>query len=293
MKKILKMSEILKMTIGSGVPVLITGDKGSGKTFIAKEIAKAEQGNESEDVILIDCQRLSKREQSIQDFLDESQLDLKTMKSIVFKEVTLLNLSNQEQLLKILRETSEQGPRVLASSSISLEEQVQKGVFKQDLYYRLYVLHVELPCLDKRKEDLESIVRNILMDLGKENDYESSLEKVNLAYRKGKLSWEDNISGLKDFLKNKFGLRNHVDEQDSSFHHSSVGEKPVESKIEQGWLKHVPKGLTLKELETFYILEVLKGFENNRTHTAKALGISLRTLRNKINLYRSEGYKVS
>ena len=146
------MSEILKMTIGSGVPVLITGDKGSGKTFIAKEIAKAEQGNESEDVILIDCQRLSKEEQSIQDFLDESQLDLKTMKSIVFKEVTLLNLSNQEELLKILRETSEQGPRVLASSSISLEEQVQKGFLNKISIIGFMSCMLNFPVLIREKK---------------------------------------------------------------------------------------------------------------------------------------------
>jgi DNA-binding NtrC family response regulator len=70
----------------------------------------------------------------------------------------------------------------------------------------------------------------------------------------------------------------------------TIDQKPAKS--DDGWIKHLPIGEKLRVVETQFILETLKSHNGNRTHSAKTLGISLRTLRNKINEFVVEGHEV-
>ena len=75
----------------------------------------------------------------------------------------------------------------------------------------------------------------------------------------------------------------------------SADDFPLEPKAkpkEQDWIAHLPIGRKMREVETHFILETLKQQQGNRTHSAKTLGISLRTLRNKINEFMVEGYDI-
>lgn len=294
-EKYRRISDIIKMTIGSGVPLLITGKKGVGKTYLAKKVSAVESSLSQGKEAIIKCSQLPSHNKGLSHYFEQEKIDLQDLCSLVLFEVSELSLANQEELLGLLRMCNEkEGPRVIVTSSKSLTEQVQKGLFNQDLYYRLYVLHVEVPELCERKEDLPQLVQEILANTPCRENFEQVYQELLKQYSQGKVSWDLNILGLKDYLESKYNPELKKEEcfveKKAQSQETDVNREFVQS--HHSWVKGIPEGMTLKDLETHYILEVLKEHQNNRTHTAKALGISLRTLRNKINQYRTEGYKV-
>lgn len=292
-----RIEETVKYTIGSQIPILITGESGVGKTHLAKKIHKAEASLQKGSLLLVDCKDFQNRGGAFfKQLFSEKNSSLEEIRTIVLKEVACLDLTSQSYVLKFLQnftaESSIEAPRLVTTSSQDIYELVEKGLFQQDLYYRLYVLQLKVPKLAERKEDLETILKELLFEMGKEEEFDFIYKKTLRAMENKNSSFlEENIKSLKNFLEDLIFSGPAQQKEQESRRKNAQG--LLEESTVHHWLQSIPKDLTMKDIETHIILEVLKNNRGNRTHTARSLGISLRTLRNKINEYLQKGYPVT
>jgi two-component system response regulator FlrC len=248
--------------------------------------------------------------------------------TILLDEVSEMDLALQAKLLRVLqeREVDRVGGkdpvqidvRVLATTNRNLEETVKEGRFRADLYYRLNVIPVTLPPLRERRDDIRLLTEHFMRQyLGERapslpNDVLSALMNH---------PWLGNIRELQNAVQRAAILSNGHTPREGDFllsmnpqaqlealrdNQASVraGRSPLEERIEKlpvnaqnrgliddplGGQLTIRSGMTVQEVERALIFETLRSTDNNRTEAAKKLGISIRTLRNKLNEYRGEG----
>jgi DNA-binding NtrC family response regulator len=196
--------------------------------------------------------------------------------------------------------------RIIATTNKNLKELVQTGVFREDLYYRLNVIPLTIPPLRSRKADISLLASHFCEKYGIEvrgQKMELRLETLNLLE---KYDWPGNVRELENVIQraaslaansciypkdlflpdlmdsipvegtNENGLIKGKIESQSSSHHQQIMEEKLQIK----------SGYSVSEMEKKLIMLTLEQTEGNRTHAAQLLGISLRTLRNKLREYR-------
>ncbi len=169
--------------------------------------------------------------------------------------------------------------RVIATTNRSIKAYVGEGKFREDLFYRLNVFPITVPPLRERKEDIPVLIEYLLkkhangMDIGIERDV--------VEYLQGR-PWRGNVRELENLIARACILCSgaiiklaHVREMDAP--------QEEEASCASG---------SVKEMETKLILDALKSVKGNRTKAASILGITARTLRNKISEYRMLGIEV-
>jgi two-component system response regulator AtoC len=217
--------------------------------------------------------------------------------TLLLDEITEIEAGLQAKLLRVLQEKEIEriggnGPvkvntRIIATTNRDIKSIVNSGNFRQDLYYRLYVIHLEVPPLRERVKDVELMSKYFL----KKFCFDFSKPEVQFSDEAmGKLkaySWPGNVRELQNVIQRSLLMckANIITAQDLA-----LSRDKVKSNME--WIKGLPVGRKLHEVEIHFILETLKKHNGNRTHAAKTLGISLRTLRNKINEFTVLGYEV-
>ncbi|RLB05878.1 MAG: hypothetical protein DRG50_06520 [Deltaproteobacteria bacterium] len=176
--------------------------------------------------------------------------------------------------------------RVIASTNKDLAQLVEKGEFRKDLYYRIKVMVIDLPPLRDRREDIPILTDYFLKKLGKELGKEirevtpAALDLL-LAY-----PWPGNVRELRNVIERatilaKGGLIAPEDlplelRKEKIGRNSALGEE---------WMENIDGLLPLAEVERNYILKVLRERKGNKSETARILGISRSTLREKLNRY--------
>ena len=210
-------------------------------------------------------------------------------------EIGKMEVEIQSRFLRFLQEmeivrlgstkTKHLDVRIIAATNLNLEDMVKKGKFIPDLYYRLNVVPIFIPPLRERMEDLEALVKNTIRKLNQE--YGRAVESVSnevLEVLKS-LSWPGNVRELENFIARSM-INMEISEKIIKISHLPPFELPrkYSSKI------RVPSGTTLKSalknFERHLIETTLKSYGGNRTKTAEALGINLRTLFYKLKLYK-------
>jgi DNA-binding NtrC family response regulator len=235
-----------------------------------------------------------------------------------------MELALQAKLLRVLqeREVDRVGGkdpvsidvRVVATTNRNLEDYVREGKFRADLFYRLNVIPLTLPPLRERKVDIKVLTEYFMRQFMGENAPKLSEGVVDALLR---YSWPGNIRELQNAVQRAAILSRGSAPRESDFLLSmdsgSVSETPrrlevsdevsrstptrlhdsveriVESAAPNGDGLIIRSGTTVQDMERALILETLRVKNNNRTEAAKLLGISIRTLRNKLNDYRQEG----
>jgi DNA-binding NtrC family response regulator len=245
--------------------------------------------------------------------------------TILLDEISEMELALQAKLLRVLqeREVDRVGgrepiaidTRVLATTNRNLEEMVAQGGFRADLYYRLNVIPLTLPALRERKSDIELLVRHYMKQFLGEGVAELPREVLAalVAY-----PWPGNIRELQNAVERAAILSRGATPRESDFllnhakqvmpqisnlredirvsHESAEEVDDLEDDALESLNMSVPSdapmmirsGTTVQEMEKALILETLRSTGNNRTQAAKLLGISIRTLRNKLSEYRGE-----
>ncbi len=303
-EKMKRIHDIIWQISGTNVPILITGETGAGKQTIARAIHEASHGTEK-PYIIVNCGSLATSvldrelfgfENSVQEY-QAGKFEIAANGTLVLNNITEMDLSLQGKLLKVLQDNvinpaNNKAPipihtRIIATTHRDILKAVAQGKFRQDLYYRLYVLHIEVPPLRERPKDIALLAKKFVDNYAK-NFNRPLLQLSENAYLKLKShSWPENIKELEEIVQKSILLSNSDIIGPESI--PIDGETPV---CNLEWVSTLPIGQTLHLVETHFILKTLAFHNGNRTHAAKTLGISLRTLRNKINEFIASGHEV-
>lgn len=297
-----KSSELgkVRMMIDKAAPtkanVLITGESGVGKELVANAIHK-KSSRADKPFIIVHCAALS-------DSLLESELfgfekgaftgaekqhkgrfELADKGTIFLDEIGEINLSTQIKLLRVLQEkkfervggeqTISVDVRVVAATNKNLEDEVKAGRFREDLFYRLNVVRIQMPSLRERKDDIPLLMHSFLRKFNIENEknirgFDNKAKAAMIKY-----NWPGNIRELKNCVESSVVMCNGEEVKFDDLP-SSVKATDEEKVIS------IPIGITMEEAEKIIIQENLAANNNNKSKTADILGIGRKTLHRKI-----------
>ncbi len=173
--------------------------------------------------------------------------------------------------------------RLISTSNRNMQEAMKNKEFREDLFYRLNVIPIHLPPLRTHPEDIIPLANFFLTKLCKKNQ---TTQKHLSPTAKKKLClypWPGNARELANVLEHAIVMNQETLIEAEHIYLTEIFHKT--SLFQENEILH--KGLTIKELEKSYIEKTLKDYQFNRTKTALALGISIRSLRNKLTLYKS------
>jgi two-component system response regulator FlrC len=286
----------------SQATVLIQGESGTGKELLARFIHNRSP-RAHRPFIAVNCAALP-------DGLLESELfghergaftgalirkigkfEMAHTGTLLLDEISEMNLSLQAKLLRVLqeREVDRIGGRdpvsvnirVVATTNRALYREVEQGRFREDLYYRLNVFPVTIPPLRERVIDIPLLARHFVSQAAMRNSLpQPALSEGALAHLQ-RLAWKGNVRELENVMERAVLLAGHGPILSEHCPPEPHGETPVQSVRPPQ-----PAGGSLWEMERELIFKTLARVKDNRTHAAKELGISIRTLRNKLREYR-------
>ncbi len=276
-----KVTRLIAKVAHSDLPILITGETGSGKSAVATAIGKARQPGNPE-LIKIDCAGL--KEHQLVSRLQESESG-----AVVFiNNIAELELSLQPLLLRELHLGKHY---FICSSDQDLERLCRINRFRKDLYYHINVVSIAVPPLRQRGEDLLTISETILN--GSDNSPELSREgrQALLDYQ-----WPGNVLQLKNVLQQAIVLTSPgqpIDTEQLGLNEGPLqvsGELTPSASAPQRSSDDAPAGLSLEDYFTRFVLENQENM--SETDLAKKLGISRKSLwerRNKLGISRKRG----
>ncbi len=275
--------------------VLLEGESGTGKELVARAVHK-NSSRANKPMIPIHCAALSESLMESELFGHEkgaftgaSQqrlglFELADGGTVFLDEVGEIPLSTQVKLLRVLEsreflrvggtEPVKVDVRVVAATNRVLQEEVEEGRFREDLYYRLNVVHVTIPPLRARAADIPLLVRTFLDQFAEEHG-KPRLQLTKPALQKMmQYHWPGNVRQLRNVVENLvlFSTSDTID----------VDELPDTLMGGQSDDFTVPVGVPLDQVERMVIEKTLVAFNGNRTRAAEQLGISRRTLLRKI-----------
>lgn len=299
-----KMLDILtfcKKISFSNAPVLIQGESGTGKELIARYI-HSQGPRRKEPFVAVNCAALPESLFESELFGHEKgaftgalgrkvgKFELANRGTLLLDEISEMSIYLQAKLLRVLQENEidrigGKNPipvdvRVIATTNQDLGHCIEKGTFREDLFFRLNVIEIKLPPLRERPLDIEPLVHFFLKKYSEMYKRSFTVSEEALDWLK-RQSWKGNVRELKNAIERAILISSRstleiIDfiQKDSSKHiHSSAVAKE----------ESFP--LCLKEMEKRLIMKALEQTGGNRTHAAKVLGISIRTLRNKLHEY--------
>lgn len=304
-----KIKELISQIADTNVPVLISGESGVGKEIIARYIHTTSLSKNG-PFIAVNCAALPSNLLESELFGHEKgsftgahsrhigKFEQAQSGTILLDEITEMDLVLQSKLLRVLQEkeidrVGGNAPipiktRIVATTNRDIAKHVQQGLFRQDLYYRLHVIHIQIPPLRERVGEILPLAKHFTNyyagHFGREHtDISPQSENILKSY-----PWPGNVRELQNTMQRAILLckNNVINLDDLNISLPEISEQY------DTWTKHLPIGHPLRDVETQFILATLKYHHGNRTHAAKTLGISLRTLRNKINEFHSEGLEV-
>ena len=303
-RKLEDMLSRARAVASSTATILIQGESGTGKELLAAYVHH-HSGHTQAPYVAVNCAALP-------DTLAESELfghekgsftgavgrkigkfESAKQGTVVLDEISEMSLPLQAKLLRVLQEKEIDRvggtfpipieARVIAISNVNLKTAVTEGKFREDLYYRINVIPLTLPPLRERIEDIELLAWHFL-------------KKYCLANRK-------TVTGIDDIAMKmliNYSWKGNIRELENTMERAvliSAGGIILPEHLLLDLSEHEPKssaifsvkaGYTVREMEKKLIFQTLKDVNDNRTHAAELLGISIRTLRNKLREYKQE-----
>ncbi len=301
----MRIFEIIQTVAESNATILIHGPSGTGKEVIAKAI-HFNSKRRKKAFIKVNCAALPEGLVESELFGHEKgaftgaikntrgRFELADGGTLMLDEITEMSLHLQAKLLRVLQEKSfekvgnpetvEVDIRVIATTNRDLKEAVKNGEFREDLFYRLNVVPIQLPPLKNRKDDIPLLVKHFIEKSAKENEKNIpgiSAEAMNMLINH---DWPGNVRELENTIERAVVIcRKGMIKPQHFLTFYDSGMEMSASDNGNGDVKN------LAEIEKRTILDVLLEKKGNRTHAAGELGISVRTLRNKIKEYKEKG----
>lgn len=294
-----KVFEMIKKVASSKASVLITGESGVGKEVVADAIHKL-SNRKDHQAIKVHCAALSETLLESElfghekgaftgaDSLVKGRFELAHESTIFLDEIGEINPSVQIKILRVLQEkafervggqeTINVDVRIVAATNRNLEDEVKKGTFREDLYYRLNVIHIHVPPLRERKDDIPLLVASFLEEFTEENG--KTIKGIEPQAKSAiyNYSWPGNIRELRNCIESAVVMCS-GDEIKLEDLPPSVSKTAAEASI------NIPANSTLEEAEKIVILQTLAMNKNNKSKTAELLGIGRKTLHRKLEEY--------
>ena len=280
---------------------LIQGETGTGKELIARVIHKNCMNSDA-PFITVDCSAMVETLLESELFGHEKgaftgaiartigKFELAQRGTLLLDEISEMNSVLQAKILRVVQdiEVDRSGGsrpipidiRVIATTNRDLEAWVEKGQFREDLYYRLQVIKIALPPLRERPGDIELLTNHFLKKFAGENKRPfRPLSGEAMAWLKSQ-EWRGNVRELKNVLERAVLLSSQ-----STLDLADFSAAPGSGREAEGEGTDF-SSLCLRDMEERLISRALEKTQGNRTHAARMLGISIRTLRNKLNEYK-------
>ncbi|GJE77935.1 MULTISPECIES: sigma-54-dependent transcriptional regulator FlbD [Methylorubrum] len=319
MERVVKLAEQVARSEAS---VLITGESGTGKEVLARHVhAKSNRG--SRPFVSVNCAAIPEALLESELFGHEKgaftgavarrigRFEEANGGTLLLDEISEMDVRLQSKLLRALQErvidrVGGAAPvkvdiRVLATSNRNLAEEVKKGTFREDLFYRLNVVHLRLPPLRERPADILELAAHFARKYAEINGVPvRALDRAaqGLVARN---PWRGNVRELENTIHRAVLLAQGPEigpDAILSPEGESLGQPAPTGPVERAasLAEAATRGLvgrTVADVERDLILDTLDHCLGNRTHAARILGISIRTLRNKLNEYVDAGVTVA
>jgi len=295
--EIVKVRQMIEKAAPSKASVLITGESGVGKELVARAIHNKSE-RKDKPFVIVHCAALSESliESELFGFekgaftgaesMHKGRFELADGGTIFLDEIGEINQATQVKLLRVLQErkfervggekTIEVDVRVVAATNKNLEQEVRLGNFREDLYYRLNVIRIEMPSLRERKDDIPLLMHSFLRRFNIENEknitgFDNRSKSAMIKY-----NWPGNIRELKNCVESAVvmctGPQIKIEDLPNS----------VRAKSEEHTIQ-IPVGITMDEAEKIIIQENLAANNGNKSKTADMLGIGRKTLHRKLD----------
>ncbi|MDR4509041.1 MAG: sigma-54 dependent transcriptional regulator [Candidatus Brocadiaceae bacterium] len=306
-----KMSNIyeqVKKIAQSKASVLIQGESGTGKELVARAI-HCHSPRSEKPFIRVNCAALAESLLESELFGHErgaytgavskrtGRFELASEGTLLLDEISEISSNVQAKLLRVLEEeefervggekTVKIDVRIVATTNRNLMDEIEKGAFREDLFYRLNVVPIHLPPLRERREDIPLLVNSYLDRYSHENNslvksIDSSAMNFLCQY-----NWPGNVRELKNIVQRAVVMG--YSEVLSIDQFVCLLDKKVSGNASQGGkLQGIKGGQAIEEVEKELIYSTLEKTSGNKTKAAELLKITTRTLRNKLQRYDGE-----
>ncbi|MDD4973432.1 MAG: sigma 54-interacting transcriptional regulator [Bacteriovorax sp.] len=278
------------------ISAFIMGEAATGKEMIARRI-HCRSHRRDRAFVAIDCSTMNEKQLDIEIFGDETHmgmLEVANFGTLFINSTESMPANIQNKLMQYM--TSKMGikagsqsffksdVRIVSASTKDLMDLVKASAFREDLYFALSTVVLKAPALRERKEDIE-ILANFFLNQNKAKDAQKSFSPGAIKSL-SEYSWSGNVRELQNVVERAFILSEgmiieklHLDQNIQNAEVLLVVEKTVQVKSAE--FIHV----TLEELEKGHIMCTLENLGGNKTKTAKVLGITVKTLYNKLHSY--------
>ncbi|MDR2633570.1 MAG: sigma-54 dependent transcriptional regulator [Treponema sp.] len=276
--------------------VLITGESGVGKELVADAIHKLSP-RKGKPLIKVHCAALAASLLESELFGHEKgsftgattrkrgRFELAHEGTLFLDEIGEIDQNIQIKLLRVLQEkqfervggeeTIETDVRIVAATNKDLKEEIEKGTFREDLYFRLNVVNIMIPPLRERKDDLPLLITSFLKEFARENGkaVDSIDEKARSAIYA--YDWPGNVRELRNCMESAVVM--------AKGQVITVDDLPptLRRKSEEGWIR-IPLGTSLEDAEKIIIRDTLTFLRGNKSKTAEVLAIGRKTLHRKL-----------
>lgn len=311
-KKMQRVFELVKSVAPSNATVLITGPSGTGKELVARAIHN-QSARSSGPFIRVNCAALPEGLVESELFGHEKgsytgayratkgRIEAANGGTLLLDEIGEMPVGTQAKLLRALqeREIERVGSvesvkvdiRLVATTNVDLEKAVAEGKFRQDLFHRINVIPIQLPSLSDRRDDIPMLAYHFLRRASKNNS--RPIDKISDSAMKHLVSrkWEGNVRELENAIERAVVLSTGLQLEIKDFYVEEAPEDTFEAFPTASYPADLPSSssfepITIEELEKRHILATLDSLGGHRLRTAEQLGISIRTLRNKLNEYK-------
>ena len=303
-EQMLRICEAARLAAQSKASVLISGESGTGKELIARHIYGLSPRSDK-PFVRINCAALPESLLETELFGHEKgsftgavarrigRFELADRGTLLLDEISEISPALQAKLLRVIEEeefervggnqTLKVDVRIIATTNRDLAAAIENGAFRSDLFYRLNVVPIILPPLRERSKDIPELTTHYLKLFARENGRSCPAVSTKAMAALRRYQWPGNIRELKNFIQRTIIL--------SPSDRIELNDLPAEIRnaeapaLEQS----MAVGQTLETMERKLILKTLGHTGGNRTEAADILGVTTRTLRNKLQRYRNQG----
>ncbi len=312
-KKTEAVLKMAKQVAPSEANILLTGESGTGKEIFSRFIHdNSKRANKK--FVAVNCA-------AIPETLLESELfgyekgaftgavarrigkfEEASDGTLLLDEISEMDIKIQSKLLRAIQEKEidriggkapiKVNTRIIATSNRNLSEAVKNGTFRQDLYYRLNVVNINIPPLRERVDDIVVLAKHFVKKYSELNDISLKPLSKEAEDKLKNYLWPGNVRELENTIHRAVLLSTEeeigadaiiLNDEDAIINKPETGEEMRGGEF---------VGRTVANMERTLIIDTLKHTMGNRTTAANILGISIRTLRNKLKQYEEEGYNL-